>query len=720
MIELQGKYSNAKVFTDNIENEAVSQIIELCNQEFVEDSKIRIMPDCLTEDTEVLTEYGFIKITELDYEDKIAAYDENSAQVSFEYPENILVRDKRDNEKVYKYECKAQNVGIRVSENHRMALKLNMGMQANEVEEFAIKDFVLSAEGIKSEIYDELIDDEIRLIAWVVGDGSFQYIQRRITFGVKKERKIRRIKQLLDNLKLSYHEYTTNKQTTFTIRKKSADKIIKYLSEKKEYPKEFIRLSKHQAKVLLDEAIQVDGDFEGFLNRGSYSFNGKSTKNLDILSAVLSLNLGYTVLKQRMVFSNFKDRRVGMNYMRYIPKERIMYSRSGTHKRKFIREEIDYDGKLVCITCSTSYFVARQNGMVFVTGNCHSGAGCVIGTTMTITDKVVPNLVGMDIGCGMETVKLKEKEIDLEKLDGVIRDNVPSGFSVRGNVHNFIDKVNLKNLGCIGDIKNLHRVELSLGTLGGGNHFIEVDKSGDGSLYLIIHSGSRNLGKQVAEYYQNKAVEGLTDNRAEINELINRLKSEGRQHEINDEMKKIKKPTIKKDLAYVLEGDFEDYIHDMEITQEFANQNRKAMVDVILREMLLTEDKSFTTIHNYIDMENMILRKGAISAQKGEKVLIPLNMRDGCILAIGKGNEDWNYSAPHGAGRLYSRSRAKELINLEDFEKEMEGIFTTSVGTSTIDEAPGAYKPMKEIIDNVQDTIGIVEVIKPIYNFKSS
>lgn len=354
----------------------------------------------------------------------------------------------------------------------------------------------------------------------------------------------------------------------------------------------------------------------------------------------------------------------------------------------------------------------------------HAGKGCVIGTTMTISDKVIPNLVGVDIGCGMAVAELKETRIDLPKLDSVINKKVPSGFSVRDKVHKFLRNVDIEELYCYKNI-NVDRAEKSLGTLGGGNHFIEVDTNEDGQLYLVVHTGSRNLGKQVAEYYQDLAWKSLkNDNKGElIKAKIDELKAAGRQSEIEAEIAKIQSTveSVPKELAYC-EGElFDKYIHDMKITQEYAYWNREAILDTIVDEMHLHVIDQWQTIHNYIDTENMILRKGSVSAQAGEKLLIPINMRDGSLICIGKGNPDWNYSAPHGSGRLMSRSEAKQNITLSEFKKTMKeaGIYSTSVNKSTIDESPMAYKPMQEIIDNIQDTVDIVNIIKPIYNFKA-
>lgn len=352
----------------------------------------------------------------------------------------------------------------------------------------------------------------------------------------------------------------------------------------------------------------------------------------------------------------------------------------------------------------------------------HAGAGCTIGTTMTITDKAIPNLVGVDIGCGMETVRIKEKHIELQQLDKLIYRTIPSGFSIRKKTHRYINEINLAELYCA-EYVNLDRAELSMGTLGGGNHFIEADKGNDGSIYIVIHSGSRHLGVETAKYYQEQAYRNLNrSSQADVDELVARLKAEGKAKQIESEIKKLKntKTTdIPKHLAYTEGLLFEQYIHDMKIVQEFARLNRLAMMDEIIKGMGLHVVEQFTTIHNYIDTESMILRKGAISAKDGEKMLIPINMRDGSLICTGKGNPDWNYSAPHGAGRLMSRSQAKQTFTVSEYKKQMKGIYTTSVNSGTLDECPMVYKNMNDIIDNIGDTAEVNEIIKPIYNFKA-
>ena len=353
----------------------------------------------------------------------------------------------------------------------------------------------------------------------------------------------------------------------------------------------------------------------------------------------------------------------------------------------------------------------------------HAGKGCTIGTTMTIHGKVVPNMVGVDIGCGMYTVKLEDKSIDFNELDTTIRKHIPSGRAVRSDVHQFAEQVDLNELQ-MAQMSDIDRAYRSIGSLGGGNHFIEVDKDNDGHLYLVIHSGSRHLGVQVADYYQDAAYWQLNGkNKHEINAVIAELKAQGRHKEISETVKKLKaelkESEIPRDMAYVSGLLFDDYIHDMRITQRFAMLNRKAMADEIIRNMRLTVADEFTTIHNYIDTDAMILRKGAVSAREGEQLLIPINMRDGSLLCVVKGNPDWNQSAPHGAGRLMSRKKAKEKLDLGDYRDAMSGIFSTCINNGTLDEAPMAYKSMDAILKHIAPTVDVVKVIKPVFNFKA-
>ena len=359
----------------------------------------------------------------------------------------------------------------------------------------------------------------------------------------------------------------------------------------------------------------------------------------------------------------------------------------------------------------------------------HAGKGAVIGFTSTMGRYIIPNIVGVDIGCGMLTIELGKREINLQKLDAVIREHIPSGRNVHiGRTCKFEKMQKLK---CYRELKDTKRLERSIGTLGGGNHFIEVCADDEGNKFLVIHTGSRNLGKQVAEYYQNLAHDllcGKDKLLVEQEELIAEYKAQGRRNELQKAIKQLRSKYkaqdsgIPKDLAYLTGKYKDDYLCDMAICQEYAVLNRHHIGRIILEQMGLVEEDfpSFETIHNYIDIESNIIRKGAIDASHGKMVLIPLNMRDGCIVAIGKGNPDWNNSAPHGAGRIMSRMKAKATFTMEQYKESMRGVFTTSVCKDTLDELPMAYKNMNDIIDVIGDTVYIVKIVKPLYNYKAS
>lgn len=355
--------------------------------------------------------------------------------------------------------------------------------------------------------------------------------------------------------------------------------------------------------------------------------------------------------------------------------------------------------------------------------DCHAGAGCVIGLTMKVVDKVVPNLVGVDIGCGMLVVKVDRSfKFDLEKVDRIWHEDIPSGMNWRTKKHEFADRAKIEDI--LAPV-NVEKLKFSVGTLGGGNHFGEINVDDEGNYYIVIHSGSRHLGIEVCKHYQRMAIEYHKGKKKSDVSIIQQLKNEGRQSEIEAVLKANKDalPSIPDELAYLEGQQLEDYLHDMKIAQEYAVWNREAMMDVLLQGLGIGKDailEKFCTIHNYIDIDNRILRKGAISLQKDKTAIIPMNMRDGSLIVRGKGNPEWNFSGPHGAGRLMSRSKAKESLSVDEFRQSMDGIFTTCVGKSTIDESPMAYKPMDEIIRNIHDTAEVVKIIKPVYNFKAA
>ncbi len=370
-------------------------------------------------------------------------------------------------------------------------------------------------------------------------------------------------------------------------------------------------------------------------------------------------------------------------------------------------------------------YALTEGSRVRIMPDVHAGKGCTIGTTMTITDKACPNIVGVDIGCGMYTVKLDAKEIDFEAVDAACH-FIPSGMAVWEGRK---EKYDLTGLKCYRSLRDTKRLERSLGTLGGGNHFIEIDRAADGTFYLVIHSGSRNLGKQVAEIYQQLAIDlhmGKDEYFKKREEIIRTYKEAGRRTEIQTALKALKHEfetqdlDAPKDICWLWGSYLEDYLHDVEICQRFARRSREKMAEIILERTGMAAQEAFHTIHNYIDTEEMILRKGAIAAHEGEKVLIPINMRDGSVLAIGRGNPEWNYSAPHGAGRIMSRTAAKNTLDMAAYEESMKGIYTTSVNLKTLDEAPMAYKSLEDIIDVIRDSVDIIDIMKPDYNFKAS
>jgi RNA-splicing ligase RtcB len=371
---------------------------------------------------------------------------------------------------------------------------------------------------------------------------------------------------------------------------------------------------------------------------------------------------------------------------------------------------------------------AFKDAKVRIMPDCHAGAGCVIGFTADLGDKVIPNVVGVDIGCGMYTVDLGKVDIDFQKFDEIVRNNIPYGWNVHeGRIAKFPD---IQQMRCYRNLRDSKKIERSLGTLGGGNHFIELDRDDDGNIYLVIHTGSRNLGTQVADHYQEDAVKlhsGWEEMWREQRRIIDEYKAAGRRNEIEGVLRQMRKDfkeketDLPKDLCYLTGEYTQDYLHDMKICQDFAEKNRQLIAQIIIETYGLKARSSFSTVHNYIDHNSNIIRKGAVSAKKDEMLLIPINMRDGSLICIGKGNEDWNCSAPHGAGRVLSRTDARTNLKFEDFQKTMEeaGVFSTSVKPETIDESPMAYKGMEEIVENIGPTADIINIIKPIYNFKA-
>ena len=728
MFELKGKYGDCKVFTNNCDNETIGQLTNLLNQESVKGSQIRIMPDthagkgcvigttmtlrnkvipnlvgvdigCLDKNSEILTPMGWQKISEYDGSE-ILIYDKINDCAFFETPYAYI------KEKCNQFYHFKTNKGLdqMLSSEHKMLLWKGYKNKGYNQEIMLAKEFYEKIINMKkSDFYTvkttfpiknngiAFSDDMIRIFLMVSADGNIK--QRKngnycVELHFTKQRKIDRAKKLLKNANIDYKENIVTDGSTYI-----------YFTTNEINTKDltiFYGASKSQLEIFIDEIFYWDGTIDEQRNHKFFSTTNKL--NADVVQwvfATMGIRAGISIVNDKR---NLKWSTIYNVYL--TQNEYVSYDNKQV---EIVKSE---DGFKYCFTTSTGFFIMRRNNCISITGN-----------------------------CGMLAVKLKEKRIDLPLLDSVIRKYIPSGGNVNDEPKESKTSLEVKDLHCYGksgaNIREMLAYQ-SVGTLGGGNHFIEVNKDDDGYLWLVVHTGSRHLGLEVCDYYQNAGYENLKIKANDGNlasktkELIDKLKKEGREKEISKELKKFKdnykenNPSIPYELAYV-EGElFNDYIHDMDMVQKHAACNRAEIVRLILKYAKLHEVERFETIHNYIDVENMILRKGSVSAQLGEKLIIPMNMRDGSLICIGKGNPDWNYSAPHGAGRLMSRSVAKESISMSDYKKSMEGIFTTCVNRSTLDESAFAYKPMEEIIENIGDTVDIIAHIRPIYNFKAS
>lgn len=702
MKEIVNKIGNiTKVYANIFEDEAQMQVKKMANYEPYLNSKIRIMPDahagkgcvigttmtldsavtpnlvgvdigCLDCDTEVLTPNGWIKISDYDGQ-KILQYDPNTDTGVFEIPALYIIKDCE-----YFYHFKnSKGLDQMISDEHNMLVysghngKLNWNRQRpsfffdkNGLEKgyYRFKTcFNIFGEGL------DIPDYMIKLHIMVQADcrireyDDYNYVEAHF----RKLRKIDRARKMLFDADIPFKETLSNDGSVFFY-----FKVPKFINKDLSI---YYKANKRQLEIIKDECLLWDG------HKGYRSFYCSRDKtNVDLIQfAFISTNTRASLYKQKKTNESYSD----------------IYSVIPT-KNEYVGYTVQpikvpsKDGKKYCFTTKTGFFLCRRNGYTFLTGN-----------------------------CGMLAGYLTVNDIDLKKLDDVIRKYVPSGFSVHQTPISCFD---LQSLYCYNAIKEKDDyIQQSLGTLGGGNHFIEVNKTSDGQIMIVIHSGSRNLGVQVCNYYQKLAVDTLSK-QTDVKAVIEKLKSEGREKEIQSELKKIKSHVVDKKLAHLTGTDFEHYIHDMEIVQRYASMNRSLILNIICRNMGFYTWDYISTIHNYIDVDNMILRKGAVSAQNGEKLIIPMNMRDGSLICVGKGNPDWNYSAPHGAGRLMSREKAKKSISIQDFSNVMSGIYTTSVCEETLDEAPQAYKSMDEIMSLIGDTVEVIDIVKPIYNFKAN
>lgn len=712
-----------KIFATNPEQSAVSQITALAEHPAFSESKIRIMPDvhagagcvvgftadlgervipnvvgvdigCLDKDTEILTPTGWIKISQYGGE-QILTYDKNSDQACFDTP---LAYITKPCEHFYKFHHR-KGLDQLVSDEHKILYFHGTRSRGWSPVDYMASEFATLHAAHKKPLWGgfkaafslrgggvDFTDDEIRLFVAISADGCVKHENANgkwIEFHVKKQRKVDRVLLILEKLSIGYR-ITEHKDKTTCIRfyvRKEFDKSIEI----------FYGANAHQLAIVGDECLYWDGCVDEKRNHKYFSTTNKASA--DVIQFAWAANGIRSFLYTRRGNNRW-------NHAYYVGQTKNPYVGMQTEPIETVASK---DGKKYCFTTKTGYFVARRSNNIFVTGNC---------------------------GVQAEKLDLRPQDINqkvLKQLDRVIRQNVPSGFSVNSRAS--VEFQELDSLLCYSSLRNPERIMLALGSLGGGNHFIEVDMGDDGSVYLVVHTGSRNLGKQVADHYQEMAESAHTPWSAyerERERIIRTLKSQGESNRIQQTLKSLSSEFfggghyVSTHLSF-LKGDFrEAYLHDMRICQVYANVNRETIAAAILKKMGWGGTQSFTTVHNYIDHETNIVRKGAVSARKGERLIIPINMRDGSLICVGKGNPDWNCSAPHGAGRILSRSQARKNLSLQDYQKTMSGIYSTSVSASTIDEAPDAYKPMSEIVSAIGDTVDILSVVRPLYNFKAS
>lgn len=699
------------LYANNVEPQAVNQVYETAKTPAFKGQKIRIMPDvhsgkgcvigftstytdkiipnivgvdigCLDKDTEFLTPNGWKKMYKYNCDDLVLGYNKETQEANFEKPISFI---KMPCEKFF-YFKNSKGLDQMVSEEHKMLVYKGykrrgynscdyLPSQLNSLKlEKGYYSFETTFDKQTTKITDTNV--EIQIAVMIAADGCIRYSidenYNRVELHFSKERKIQRAKELLDLAAYPYKYKKYNNGTTFF-----------YIKLPKKYNKDLTRFyfaNSKQLKVLAEESLEWDG------HKGYRSYYCSTNKdNADLIQYAFAAS----GIRAGICEINGKENYKKIYQVTPTKNSKVAYCKAN------IVDSID--GFKYCFTMPTGYFVARRNGKIFITGN-----------------------------CGMTTYSLGNIGIDLEKLDNFIRGNIPSGRNVNNDRQR--DLSYLKQLKCYDKLKNIDWIESSLGSLGGGNHFIEIDVNYKGEKFLIIHSGSRNLGKQVAEIYQEIAINNNANKinlGIEINNLIAEYKANGKEKDLQKAITELKiefanrQPKFPKELCYLEGQDMQNYLNDVDVCINFAKANRQSIGHKITKHLGLDIVPFFHTIHNYVDTKNKIIRKGSISALKGEKLLIPLNMRDGCILGIGKGNPDWNYSAPHGAGRILSRGKAKELISIDEFKESMKGIYTTSVNASTIDESPMAYKNKEDILSTVTQTIDIIEFLKPIYNFKA-
>jgi tRNA-splicing ligase RtcB (3'-phosphate/5'-hydroxy nucleic acid ligase) len=705
-----------KLWLDDIEEGALIQAKNLANLPFVY-KWISLMPDCLTIDTEILSNNGFKKIVDLNKNDKVANYNPITKKVFFSSPNAIICRHLRPLEKVYEFASTFFDKGITCTEKHRMPLKNEMGTIADKIShKTVLSDFIWGGNGIERNKPLDITYEFLCLIAWAVADGNIKKTNKRkdgtysshiVRFGMTKERKIKRIKHLLDALEYSYNfRAEKNGTTAIEISAKSSKELLSYIGFDKRYPVNFIEhLSHEQALVFLEEAIKADGNWENFENAGHVVYNSKKEEDINFLSSLIAVHIGIANNNTRWT-EGYK--KIKMNYLSSISNNNIELSNNGISKSIVIKNEINYTDKVVCVTCESGFFIARQNGFTFVTGNCHQGYGMPIGGVMATKGVVVPNAVGVDIGCGMCAVPTSLQSCDTETLKtilGKIRVSVPVGF----NHHN--DPVEWYGFNSAPDVpivqQELKNSRYQLGTLGGGNHFIEIQKGSDGFIWIMIHSGSRNFGLKIAQTYHEKAMWWCEKWYSNIPD---------------------------KDLSFfpveVIEA--KEYLSAMNYALDFAKENRFRMIEQIKNAFSSSlPEVSFGEIinihHNYAAWEHhfgedvLVHRKGATLAREGIIGLIPGSQGTKSYVVKGMGNPDSFMSCSHGAGRKMGRKQAQRELNLESEKKLLDdqGIIHGIRNTSDLDEASGAYKSIEDVMKNQSDLVDIVVELSPLAVIKA-
>lgn len=691
-----------KIFGNIIEDEALEQITRLSECGPYRKAHIRIMPDvhagkgctigttlqlhgavtpnlvgvdigCLDAQSEFLTPYGWKRMDEFQEGDLVLQYNPNNNNASFVRP-NAYIKKKCDTFHVYK---NSKGLNMAVSDEHRILIYKGFKKRGYAFSDMNYKELdnvnlskcyynIKTAFHIEQQGLDAS-DDELRLMVAISADARIR--KNDVEFHFKKKRKIDRLLNILDSLNIEYKIYR-HKDETVSISFKNYKRWTKNLDW-------VYKINQAQAKIVSKESLLWDG------HSGYRSFFSSTHK-----AYADAIQFAFASCGIRASISKIDSKKENWNQSWIVTPTRNEYI--GVNVKS--RDEISEDGYKYCFNVDTSYFVARRGNNIFITGN-----------------------------CGMYVVYLGDVDIDLARFDRVVNEKIPSGFNIHEKPQALCYE--LDDLCCSEEI-DFDMAQRSIGSLGGGNHFIELNEDDDWNKYLVIHSGSRNLGVRVCGYHQRIAESTCDPKREDREKVIADLKARGRESDIQATLNAMQ-CRVDKDLAYLTGVGMSGYLHDMQITQKYAELNRETIARLILAEFPEVYSgtmEAFHTVHNYIEMKRNripVLRKGAVAANAGQRLIIPMNMRDGSLLCRGKGNIDWNCSAPHGAGRLMSRKKAKEEISMADFEKSMEGIYSTSVCGETIDEAPQAYKPMQSIVDAVGDTVEVEKVIRPIYNFKA-